>query len=528
MKLFALIVLSLLPSFSIAQAFNPASFGELKWRSIGPIRGGRTRSLAGVPSQPNVFYIGAVDGGVWKTNDYGRTWKPIFDHEDSGSIGAIAVAASNPNIVYVASGEGLQRPDLSVGDGIYKSIDAGETWTHLGLRDGQQIAHLAIDPTNPDRLLVAVLGHPYGPNEERGVYLTEDGGASFHKVLYKDENTGANDVEIDPKNPRICYAALWEARQGPWENSAWSGTNGGIFKSTDGGSTWAQLKEGLPDGVIQANLTIAAADPRRIYASVATQKGVGIYRSNDMGGHWEVATSDPRPAARIGGGDLPVPAADPQNADVVYSASTVTWKSIDGGNTWNGLRGAPGGDDYQSIWINPTNSDILLIVSDQGTIITVNGGETWSSWFNQSTAQMYHAIADNTFPYRVCGGQQESGSACVESRGNDGEITFRDWHPVGVEEYGYVAPDPLDPDLVYGGKVTRYDRRTGQTAQVGPKPLRDPSYRALRTQPFCFRRLIRTRFTLLQTRSGRRGMAACTGCRSVPIFRARLGMSRKV
>ena len=482
----ALLVLALLPVISLAQTFSPASFGELKWRSIGPIRGGRTRSLAGVPSQPNVFYAGAVNGGVWKTNDYGRTWKPIFDHEDSGSIGAIAVAASDPNIVYVASGEGLQRPDLSVGDGIYKSVDAGETWTHLGLRHGQQIAHLAIDPTNPDRLLVAVLGHPYGPNEERGVYLSEDGGASFHKVLYKDENTGANDVEIDPKNPRICYAALWEARQGPWENSAWSGTNGGIFKSTDGGSTWVQLKEGLPEGVIQANLTIAASDPKRIYASVATQQGVGIYRSSDMGGHWEVATSDPRPAARIGGGDLPVPAADPQNADVVYSASTVTWKSTDGGKTWNGLRGAPGGDDYQSIWINPTNSNILLIVSDQGAIITVNGGETWSSWFNQSTAQMYHVVADNAFPYRVCGGQQESGSACVLSRGSDGEITFRDWHPVGVEEYGYVAPDPLNPDLVYGGKVTRYDRRTGQTAQVGPKPLRDPSYRALRTQPVLF------------------------------------------
>ena len=469
-----------------AQTFDPNSFREMSWRSIGPIRGGRTRALAGVPSQPNVFYIGAVNGGVWKTNDYGRTWNPIFDHEDSGSVGAIAVAPSNPNIVYVASGEGLQRPDLSTGDGIYKSENAGQSWRHLGLRNGQQIAHLAIDPANPNRLLVAVLGHPYGPNEERGVYLSEDGGASFAKVLYKDENTGANDVEMDPKNPLTCYAALWEARQGPWENSAWSGDAGGIFKSTDGGHTWIQLAGGLPEGVIQANLAIAPSDPSRIYASVATQRGVGIYRSDDSGTHWEVITSDPRPAQRIGGGDLPVPAVDPQNPDVVYSASTVTWKSVDGGKTWNGLRGAPGGDDYQSIWINPTNSNVFLIVSDQGAIVTVNGGETWSSWFNQSTAQMYHAVADNAFPYRVCGGQQESGSACVASRGNDGEITFRDWHPVGVEEYGYVAPDPLDPDLVYGGKLTRYDRRTGQTAEVGPKPLRDPSYRALRTQPVLF------------------------------------------
>jgi photosystem II stability/assembly factor-like uncharacterized protein len=478
--------LALLALQAAAQTYDPASFHELAWRSIGPIRGGRTRSLAGVPSQPSVFYIGAVNGGVWKTNDYGRTWNPIFDHEDTGSIGAIAIAPSNPNIVYVASGEGLQRPDLSTGDGIYKSEDAGQTWKHLGLRSGQQIPHLAIDPTNPNRFLVAVLGHPYGPNEERGVYLSEDGGANFKKVLYKDENTGANDVEIDPKNPLICYAALWEARQGPWENSAWSGTNGGIFKSTDGGNTWFQLKDGLPEGVIQANLALSPSNPNRIYASVATQHGVGIYRSDDSGAHWEVTTSDPRPAVRIGGGDLPVPCVDPQAADTVYSASTVTWKSNDGGKTWNGLRGAPGGDDYQSIWINPTNGQILLIVSDQGAIITVNGGDTWSSWFNQSTAQMYHVSADNAFPYRVCGGQQESGSACVESRGNDGEITFRDWHPVGVEEYGYVAPDPLDPNLVYGGKITRYDRRTGQTAQVGPKPLRDGSYRVLRTQPVLF------------------------------------------
>jgi photosystem II stability/assembly factor-like uncharacterized protein len=458
----------------------------MSWRSIGPYRGGRTRALAGDPSQPNIFYIGAVNGGVWKSNDYGRTWLPIFDHEPTGSIGAIAVAASNPKIIYVGSGEGLHRPDLSTGDGIYKSEDAGETWIHLGLRDGQQIAHLAVDPTDPNHLLAAVLGHPYGPNSERGVFLSIDGGQNFSKVLYKDEDTGANDVEIDPHNPRICYAALWEAREGPWENAAWSGTNGGIFKSIDGGSTWAPLKDGLPDGIIQANLAIAASEPTRLYAAVATAQGVGIYRSDDSGAHWRKITNDERPAERIGGGDLPVPAVDPKNADTVYSASIVTWKSTDGGKTWTGIRGAPGGDDYQSIWINPNDGNILLIVSDQGAIVTLNGGESWSSWYNQPTSQMYHASADNAFPYRVCGGQQESGSACVTSRGNDGQITFRDWHPVGAEEYGYVAADPLDPDLVYGGKLTRYDRRTGQTAQVGPKPLRDPSYRVLRTAPVVF------------------------------------------
>ncbi len=471
----------------LAQSDGSKLFSDMRWREIGPYRGGRTRALSGVASQPNVFYIGAVNGGVWKTTDYGRTWDPIFDHEPTGSIGAIAVAASNPDIIYVGSGEGLQRPDLSTGDGIYKSTDAGRTWTHLGLRNGQQIPHIAVDPRDPNRLFVAVLGHPYGPNEERGVFRSTDGGQTFQKVLYKDENTGANDVELDPANPDVVYACLWEARQGPWENAAWGGTNGGIFKSTDGGSTWNQLTQGLPPGgVVQANLAIAPSDPNRLYAAVAIQRALGIYRSDDAGSTWSQITTDPRPAARIGGGDAPVPAVDPKNPDIVYSASVVTWKSIDGGKTWTGIRGAPGGDDYQSIWINPNNSEIILIVSDQGAIVTVNGGRTWSSWFNQPTAQMYHANADNSFPYRVCSGQQESGSACVKSRGNDGEITFRDWHPVGVEEYGYAVPDPLDPDLVYGGKVTRYDRRTGQTANIGPIPVRSAKYRMLRTAPLAF------------------------------------------
>jgi len=478
-------LIAAVPAF--AQSFDSKLFTEMRWREIGPYRGGRTRALSGVPSQPNVFYIGAVNGGVWKTTDYGRTWNPIFDHEPTGSIGAIAVAPSDPNIVYVGSGEGLQRPDLSTGDGIYKSTDAGKTWTHLGLRDGQQIPKIAVDPRDPNRLFVAVLGHPYGPNAQRGIFRSTDGGRTFEKVLYKDENTGGNDVELDPANPETVYACMWEARQGPWENAEWSGTSGGIFKSADGGKSWQPLKQGLPaEGVVQANLAIAPSDPKRIYAAVASEHNLGIYRSDDAGASWTQITKDPRPAARIGGGDAPVPAVDPKNPDIVYSASVVTWKSTDGGKTWTGIRGAPGGDDYQSIWINPRNPDVMLIVSDQGAIVTVNGGQTWSSWYNQPTAQMYHASTDNAFPYRVCSGQQESGSACVKSRGNDGEITFRDWHPVGAEEYGYAVPDPLNPDLVYGGKVTRYNRLTGQTTNVGPKPLRSGDYRALRTAPLAF------------------------------------------
>jgi photosystem II stability/assembly factor-like uncharacterized protein len=474
-------------SISAADSYDPKLFAELKWRNIGPFRGGRTRALAGIPSQPNVFFMAQVNGGVWKTTDYGHTWDPIFDHEDTGSVGAIAIAPSDPNIIYVGSGEGLQRPDLSTGDGIYRSKDGGQTWKHLGLRDGQQIPQIAVDPRDPNRLFVAVLGHPYGPNKERGLYRSADGGQTFNLVLFKDENTGANDVKLDPANPDVIYTSFWEARQGPWENGAWSGKNGGIYKSSDGGSHWEPLTNGLPtEGVYQANLAVSPSNPDRIFAAVASQGVTGIYRSDNAGKSWTKITDDPRPAARIGGGDLPVPVVDPKNPDIVYSASVVTWKSEDGGKTWTGIRGAPGGDDYQGIWINPNHPEIKLVVSDQGAIVTVNDGETWTDWYNQPTAQMYHVAADNAFPYRICSGQQESGSACIATRGSDGEITFRDWHPVGVEEYGNAVPDPLDSDLVYGGKVTRYDRRTGQVQNIGPKPLRGADYRVVRTAPLVF------------------------------------------
>src|SRR6476620_9897389 len=251
-----------------SQGYDPSLFQEMRWRMIGPFRASRTKAGTGVPSQPSVFYIGVVNGGVWKTNDFGRTWTPIFDDQPTGSIGAIAIAPSDPNVVYVGSGEGLQRPDLSTGDGIYKSTDAGKTWTHLGLRDGQQIPQIVVDPKNPDRLFVAVLGHPYGPNDERGIFRSTDGGATFSKVLYKDENTGAIDVVLDPVDARIIYCVLWEARQGPWENSTWNGTDGGIFKSTDGGKTWNQLRQGLPEKIVQANLAVAPSSPKTLLAAV--------------------------------------------------------------------------------------------------------------------------------------------------------------------------------------------------------------------------------------------------------------------
>jgi photosystem II stability/assembly factor-like uncharacterized protein len=471
---------------------------DLHWRLVGPFRGGRTRAATGVPGEPNVFYVGQVNGGVWKSTDYGRTWQPVFDDQPTQSIGAIAVAPSDASTVYVASGEGLHRPDLSVGDGIYKSTDAGKTWQHLGLRDGQQIPALAVDPRDANRLFAAVLGHPYGANEDRGIYRSTDGGATWKKVLYKDANTGGSDVKIDPQHPDVIYASLWESRLGPWEDgNQYDGAHGGLFKSTDGGETWRQLTKGLPEGLAQVNIAIAPSDPNRLYVTLSTTResgyasaaGLGVYRSDDAGESWTKITDDPRPALKIGGGDLPVPGVDSKNPDIVYSASIVTMRSMDGGKTWVGLRGAPGGDDYQNIWINPDNPNIILLVSDQGALVSVNKGESWSSWYNQPTAQLYHVATTNTFPYKLCAGQQESGSVCISSRGNDGEITDREWHPVGVIEYGYVAPDPLHPEIIYGAgrtEVSKFDIKTGQTENITPIPVHDPEYRADRTEPIFF------------------------------------------
>lgn len=463
-------------------------FDAMKWRMIGPHRGGRTVGAVGVPQQPNVFYIGVNNGGVWKTTDYGRTWKPIFDDQPTGSIGDVAVAPSNPNVIYVGSGEGIQRPDLSVGDGIYKSTDAGKTWTHLeGLRDAQQIGGLAIDPTNENRVFVAALGHPYGPNTERGVYRTTNGGKTWERVLYKDENTGAVQVTIDPKNPNVVYADLWAARQGPWENGAWQGKESGLYKSTDSGNTWHKLTNGLPtyeQGLGRIGFCIAPSNSNRLYATVDAPQGGGVFRSDDAGENWQMVSQDGRIWGR--GSDFAEVKVHPNNPDIVFSADVDTWKSTDGGKTWSAFRGAPGGDDYHRLWINPNNPDIMLFAADQGAIITVNGGETFSSWYNQPTAQFYHVSTDNAFPYNVYGGQQESGSACVSSRGNDGQITFREFHPVGVEEYGYVAPDPFDPNIIYGGKVTRFDKRTGQTQNIAPEAVRSGKYRFIRTAPVLF------------------------------------------
>jgi photosystem II stability/assembly factor-like uncharacterized protein len=476
--------------FAAAQNQQPDVTAALRWRSIGPSRGGRGRSAVGVPgtaTRPTALYVGFDNGGLWRTTDYGANWVPLFDNQPTGSIGAIGIAATNPDVIYVGTGGGIIRPDLATGDGMYKSADAGRTWAHLGLRESQMIAQVAVDPTNPDRLFVAALGHPYGPNTERGIFRSTDGGRTFEKVLYRDEYTSGNDVVIDPRNPNTVYAALWPQQQAFWEGGDFTAGAGGIFKSSDGGTTWSPLTEGLP-AILEANLAIAPSNPQVVYAMAATTNPaggsgpVGLYKSTDGGAHWTVRTRsagqpdepgtlDRRPLGRIGGGDLPTIVVDPLDENVVYSASIVMWRTDDGGASWSAVRGSPGGDDYQRIWVHPTDPNVLLVVSDQGAVVSANRGVSWSNWYNQSTAAVYHTTTDYAWPYRVCSGQQDSGSLCVASRSDDGRITFHDWHPVNIQEYGMAAPDPRDPDVVFGSartSVSRYDRRTGQTTQVGP------------------------------------------------------------
>jgi photosystem II stability/assembly factor-like uncharacterized protein len=314
-RVLLIVLSSLLMAACVKAQVDPKLFSDMRWREIGPLRAGRTRALAGVPSEPATFYLGAVNGGVWKTTDAGSTWHSIWDEQPTGSIGAIAVSLSDPNTIYVGSGEGLQRPDLSTGDGVYKSTDAGKTWTHLeGLRQGQQIGQVAIDSRDANRVFVAVEGHPYGQNEERGLYRTLDGGKTFKRVLFVNDRTGASEVQIDPQNTQIVFAGMWQRQEAPWENGSFGGGEGGIYRSTDGGDTWKKLTgNGLPKEILQVQITISPTNPKRIYAEIGPEHGaVGFYRSDDGGDHWVHASQDDtRPEERIGGGDVPVPVVDP-------------------------------------------------------------------------------------------------------------------------------------------------------------------------------------------------------------------------
>jgi photosystem II stability/assembly factor-like uncharacterized protein len=475
---------------ALGQRWDPSQFSEMRWRCIGPFRGGRTVAIAGVARQPNLFYMAAVNGGVWRSSDYGQGWTPIFDGQPTGSVGAIAVAASNPSVIYIGSGEGLQRPDLSVGDGIYKTTDGGQSWRHLGLRDGQQIAAILIDPRDANRVFAAVLGHPYGPNSERGVFRSLDGGETWERILYRDENTGAVDLAFEPGNPQTVFAALWAARVAPWEvrsGQSIEAPGGGLFKSTDGGNNWRQLSRGLlkAEEWGRVGLAIAPSRPNRIYLLAESRKEFnGLYRSDDGGESWERVNAE-RPVTGRGPGANGIAVA-PDNPDVVYVANRSTYRSVDGGRSFTAIKGAPGGDDYQRIWINPEHPEIIALSSDQGATISVNGGRSWSSWYNQPTAQLYHVITDNRFPYWVYGSQQESGSVAIPSRSDFGEISFRDWRPAGIEEYGYVAPDPLDWRILYGGRITRGDQSLSESQDISPEPVRLGKYRYVRSEPVVF------------------------------------------
>jgi len=448
----------------------------MRWRMIGPFRGGRVLPALGIPGNPNAYLFGAVGGGVWKTENAGRTWRPIFDAEPIASIGAIAIAPSDPQTIYVGTGEADMRSDISFGDGMYKSSDGGATWRNIGLRDSRHIGSILVDPRDANIVLVAALGHAFGPNPERGVYRSSDGGATWTKVLGKDDNTGAIALCADSANPLIVYAALWQTRRPPWSVYApTSGPGSGLYKSTDGGVTWNQIAgNGFPsEGLGRIGIAIAPGnDGNRVYAVVDAREG-GIYRSDDAGQNWRRVSSDARVWQRgwyFGG-----ITTDPRNPNVVYVADTALYRSTDGGENFEAIKGAPGGDDYHTLWIAPDDPARMILGSDQGAAISVDRGTTWISWFNQPTAQFYHVTTDNRFPYRVYGAQQDSGTAAVASRSNYGQITFRDWSPIGGDESGYIVVDRTNPDIVYGGGpfgvLRRFNWLTGQSFDISPAAI---------------------------------------------------------
>jgi photosystem II stability/assembly factor-like uncharacterized protein len=464
-----------------SRRFDPSLFAGLKWRLIGPFRGGRAITAAGVPGQPDTYYFGAVGGGMWKTTDSGLVWRPIFDSQPIASIGAIAVAPSDPNVIYVGTGEADIRSDTSLGNGVYKSTDAGRTWQHIGLDETRAIGRILIDPRDPNVVLVAALGHPFGPNPERGVFRSTDGGRTWNKVLYKDENTGAVDLAADPETGHTVYASLWQARRPPWSvYGPIEGPGGALYKSTDSGATWTELHNGLPSGSLHRIGVAVAQGGNRVYALIDTEQAEtrGLYRSDDAGASWKHVTADPRIDGRawyFSGVTI-----DPKDPDKVYVANTALYRSTDGGANFTPLKGAPGGDDYHFLWINPLDPQRMILSSDQGTVVSVDGGDTWSSWYNQPTAQLYHVATDNQFPYHVYGAQQDSGSVEVASRTDSMSISFRDTWATAGGEGGYMAPDPAHPDIVIGGDtyggIDRLWKSTHQAQNISPAIGTTPNF----------------------------------------------------
>jgi len=488
-----LLALPLIAAASVSQAasVDPSLFQELQWRSVGPFRGGRVLAVAGSPIDAKTFYFGAVNGGVWRTDDAGRTWAPIFDSVNVGSIGAIAVAPSNPKILYVGTGEADMRSDISQGIGMFRSGDGGATWASIGLSDSQQIGKILVDPRNPNVLLVAALGHPYGCNDERGVFRSIDGGRHWTKTLFRDSNTGAIDLSFEPGNPNVVYAALWQTRRPPWNTyPPSSGPGSGLYKSVDGGRSWTHLtRRGLPANPARIGLATSPASPHRVYALIdsAAEGQGGLYRSDNSGATWRKVTVDKRIWSRgwyFGG-----ITANPKNADQLWVSNTIILRSDDGGAHFIPTKGDPTGDDFHSLWIDPKNPDRRIAGVDQGALVTLNGGKTWSSWYNQPTGQFYHVSTDNRFPYRIYGSQQDSGAAAVASRSDnlfDG-ISMNEFHEVTAGgEADEIAPDPDNPDIVYGGRVDRLDLKSGQTRSVDPTLAFPGEYRGEWTLPLTF------------------------------------------
>src|SRR5256714_12269042 len=444
-------------STALAQ-YDSSAFLAMKWRLVGPHRAGRVTTVAGIPGNPSVYYFGTPGGGVWKTVDGGRTWKPIFDEVHVPSIGALALTPSNPNIVYVGTGDQLE------GDGVFKSTDAGATWKNVGLRDVHHISSLVIDPRNPDIVLVGTYDF-VSTGEMRGVFKTSDGGRTWNRVLYKDPSTGIADMAAAPDDPQVVYAMSYSPQFDPSTRRT-TRSESHVWKSTDEGSTWSQVAEaGLPNNP-RGRIGMAVApgtNGKRVYAIM----NQGFFRSDDGGATWQQSTKDPRV---LGSGYFSRTYTDPHNPDIVYVMQTATYKSIDGGNSFEAWKGEPSGEDDHVIWIAPADSKRIFMGTDQGAVITLNGGGTWTEWFDQPTGEMYHVTTDDKFPYRLYAAQQDSGSVAVLSRSDFGMITYRDWFSTGAFESGHIAPDPLNPNLFYSigwyGSVLRLDHSTGQLSTV--------------------------------------------------------------
>ncbi len=496
------VALFLLAASLSAQTFSPKLYQAMRWRQIGPFRAGRVTAVAGIPGNAAIYYMGTPGGGLWKTVDGGVVWAPIFDRiRTTSSIGAVAVAPSNPNIVYVGTGDvSMVGGSVNFGDGMYKSTDAGKTWTHIGLEETEHIGNLWIDPRDPNVVVVAALGRTYSKNAQRGIFKTTDGGKTWRHVLAKDDTTGAVDLAFAPGNPKVGYAALWEHYTRPGARAAIeSAGTAGVYKTIDGGDTWTQLTEGLPNGRLGRIGVATDVSGQIAFAIIAGGGGPGgggggaaggaggLYKSIDAGAHWSKSTPDTRVT---GSGYFSRVFLDPNNSNVVYVAQTSLYRSEDGGRTFSSYKGAPGGDDNHALWIDPRDSDRMMMASDQGGTISMDGGKSWSSWYNQPTGQIYHLSTDNRYPYWVYGTQQDSGSIGTLSRGDYGAITFMDWDPVGGYEFGYIVPDPLNNNFVYAGGpsrgLVRIDRSNRQVATVSPSVGRGNEYRMATNPPLAF------------------------------------------